>query len=160
VTKALKIFGSVPVTMPITETYTALERGVVDGTVVPWEGVFIFKLQDLLKYTTITDFYTVTMAFLMNKDKWESLPEDIKKILEPHIGYSLSEWAGRVYDETNEPMKQRCLKAGMQIVDLDPAVLAKLKEVTDPLRKEWVKEMSDKGFAAQEILDAAIEYIK
>ena len=43
VTQALKIFGAAPVNMPITETYTALESGVVDGTVVPYEGVVIFQ---------------------------------------------------------------------------------------------------------------------
>ena len=160
VTKALKMLGAVPVTMPVTETYTALERGVVDGTVLPWEGIFIFKLADLVKYATPTSFYTMTMAFLMNKAKWDSLPDDIKKIMEPEIGLSLSQWAGKVYDDTNEPMKQRCLAKGEKVVDMDPAVLAKLKEVTSPLRAEWVKEMNEKGLPGQAVLDAATAAIK
>ncbi|MCF8094093.1 MAG: TRAP transporter substrate-binding protein, partial [Desulfobacteraceae bacterium] len=50
VTKALKTFGATPVNMPVTETYTAMERGVVDGTVLPWEGLFVFNLYELTSY--------------------------------------------------------------------------------------------------------------
>lgn len=160
VTQALKIFGAAPVNMPITETYTALERGVVDGTVVPWEGVVIFKLDELLKYTTPADFYTVTMAVLMNKKKWDSLPDDIKKIMSEHIGMPFSRECGRIYDLTDQPMKEKCLKAGMQIVELTPEAKAKLHEVTMPIRSDWVKDMNSKGLPGQAVLDAAIQFLK
>ncbi len=160
VTQALKIFGAAPVNMPITETYTALERGVVDGTVVPYEGVVIFKLDELLKYTTPADFYTVTMAFLMNKKKWDSLPDDIKKIIDENAGLPLSIEAGRVYDEVEIPMKEKCLKAGMQIVEMSPEAKAKLHEVTMPIREDWVKEMESKGLPGKEVYETALEYLK
>jgi len=160
VTQALKIFGSAPVNMPITETYTALERGVVDGTVVPFEGVVIFKLNELLKYTMPADFYTVTMAFLMNKRKWDSLPDDVKKIMEEHSGLPLSIECGRVYDMVENPMKEKCLESGMEIVEFSPEVKAKLQEVTMPIRKDWVQEMESKGLPGQEVLDSAVQLLQ
>jgi len=160
VTQALKIFGAAPVNMPITETYTALERGVVDGTVIPYEGVVIFKLDELLKYTTPASFYTVTMAFLMNKKKWESLPDDIKKIFDENAGLPLSIEAGRVYDQVEPIMKEKCLKAGMQIVEMTPEAKAKLHEVTMPIREDWVKEMDGKGLPGKETLKTALEFLK
>ncbi len=160
VTQALKIFGAAPVNMPITETYTALERGVVDGTVVPWEGVATFKLNELLKYSTPAKFYTVTMALLMNKKKWDSLPEDVKKVISENSGLSLSMECGRVYDETDQPNKEICLKSGMQVVELSPEAKATLKSVTEPIREDWVKEMKAKGLPGKEVLDAAINLLK
>jgi len=160
VTQALKIFGAAPVNMPITETYTALERGVVDGTVVPYEGVVIFKLDELLKYTSPADFYTVTMAFLMNKKKWDSLPDDIKKIIDENAGLSLSMEAGRVYDEVEIPMKEKCLKAGMEIVELSPEAKQKLRDVTMPIREDWVKEVESKGLPGKEVLDTALQLLQ
>lgn len=159
VTKALKIFGAVPVNMPVTETYTALERGVVDGTVLPWEGNFIFKLAEILKYGTETDFYTMTMMVVMNQKKWDSLPDNIKKIIDETTGMAMSKEAGRVYDVTNEPMKNLCLKKGMEAIKLDPAEKKKLEELTIPLRNEWIEEMNAKGLPGKAVLDAALQYI-
>lgn len=160
VTEALKIFGAVPVNMPITEAYTALERGVVEGTVLPWEGNFVFKLAELLKYGTETDFYTMTMMVVMNKRKWDSLPEDIQKIIDETTGMAMSVEAGKVYDQTDEPLKQLCIKKGMQSLELPAEEENKLEKLTLPLRDKWAKEMEAKGMPGQAVLDAAIKFIK
>ncbi len=160
VTEALKIFGAVPVNMPITETYTALERGVVEGTVLPWEGNFVFKLSELLKYSTETDFYTMTMMVVMNKRKWNSLPDDVKKIIDETTGMAMSEEAGKVYDQTDDPMKKLCMKNGMQDFEFPSAEKEKLEMLTMPLREEWVKNMEAKGLPGKAVLDAAVQYIK
>jgi len=160
VTKALKIFGATPVTIPITETYTALERGVVDGTVVPWEGVFIFKLADLLKYSTPTNFYTMTMMVVMNKKKWDSLPADVKKVIDENSGEVMSLACGKTYDAVEEPLKKKCLAKGMKVVKLPAADIKKLKALAEPIRKEWVKDMDAKGLPGQAVLDAAIKFLK
>ncbi len=160
VTEALKLFGAVPVNMPITETYTALERGVVEGTVLPWEGNFVFKLAELLKYSTETDFYTMTMMVVMNKRKWKSLPEDVQKIIDETTGMAMSAEAGKVYDQTNEPMKQLCMKKGMKPFEFPNEEKEKLEKLTLPLRDKWVKNMEGKGLPGQKVLDATIRFIK
>jgi TRAP-type C4-dicarboxylate transport system substrate-binding protein len=159
VTEALKSFGAVPVNMPITETYTALERGVVEGTVLPWEGNFIFKLAELLKYGTEADFYTMTMMVVMNKKKWESLPDDVKKVIDETTGAVMSEEAGRVFDNVRPVMKDLCLKKGMEAIQLPESEKEKLKALTMPLRQEWIKEMAAKELPGEEVLKAAIQFL-
>lgn len=157
VTEALKIFGAVPVNMPVTETYTALERGVIEGTVLPWEGNFVFKLAELLKYGTETEFYTMSMMVVMNKRKYESLPEDVKKAIDATTGLVMSQEAGKVYDDTNVPMRNLCMKKGMEVLRLPDQEKKKLKSLTMPLRDKWVKEMEAKGMPGKAILDAAVK---
>jgi TRAP-type C4-dicarboxylate transport system substrate-binding protein len=157
VTEALKIFGAVPVNMPVTETYTALERGVIEGTVLPWEGNFVFKLAELLKYGTETEFYTMSMMVVMNKRKYESLPDDVKKAIDATTGLVMSQEAGKVYDDTNTPMKNLCMKKGMEVLRLPAEEKKKLQALTMPLRDKWVKEMEAKGIAGKAILDAAVK---
>lgn len=159
VTKALKSFGAVPVNMPITETYTALERGVVEGTVLPWEGNFIFKLAELLKYGTETDFYTMTMMVVMNQKKWESLPDDVKKVIDETTGAVMSAEAGRVFDNVRPVMKKLCLKKGMEAIQLPASEKEKLQALSMPLRQEWIKEMAAKGLPGEEVLKAAIQFL-
>lgn len=159
VTKALKAFGAVPVTMAVSESYTALERGVVDGTVLPWEGLYVFNQAELLKYSTETDFYTMTMMVVMNKRKYDSLPDDIKKVIDQTTGIVMSREAGRVYDITRPVHKEKCLEKGMEVIQLPPEDTKKLEELTMPLRREWIEEMDQKGLPGKAVLDAAIEFI-
>ena len=158
VTEALKIFGAVPVNMPVTETYMSLERGVIEGTVLPWEGNFVFKLAELLKYGTETGFYTMTMMVTMNKNKWNSLPDNVKKVFDETTGMAMSAEAGRVYDATDVPMRNLCVKKGMKVIQLPEEEVKKLEALTMPIRSEWVQEMTKKGNPGQAILDAAIKY--
>ena len=158
VTEALKIFGAVPVNMPVTETYTALERGVIGGTVLPWEGNFVFKLAELLKYGTETEFYTMSMMVVMNKRKWDSLPEDVKKAIDETTGMVMSENAGKVFDDTNIPMKNLCVKKGMQVLQLPLEEKKKLEALAKPIRSQWVVDMESKGLPGQVLLDAAIAF--
>lgn len=159
VTKALKAFGAVPVTMSVSESYSALERGVVDGTVLPYEGLYVFNQAELIKYSTETDFYTMTMMIVMNKRKYDSLPDDIKKVIDQTTGFVLSREAGRVYDGLIPVMKERCLEKGMQDIKLSPNDTEKLKALTIPLREEWIKEMEKKRLPGKAVLDEAIKLI-
>jgi TRAP-type C4-dicarboxylate transport system substrate-binding protein len=144
--------------MPITETYTSLARGVVDGTVSPWEGVAVFKFDEVIKYSTQAGFYTMTMIIAMNKDKYESLPDDLKKIIDDTTGLVMSERLGKAYDEVEIPLRNAAVKKGVQIAEFESGEMNRLREKTMHMRGQWVEEMSAKGYPAQEILDTAIKY--
>jgi TRAP-type C4-dicarboxylate transport system substrate-binding protein len=159
VTNALKIFGAVPVTMAVSDSYSALERGVVDGTVLPWEGLYVFNQAELLKYSTEASFYTTTMMIVMNKRKYNSLPDDIKKVIDQTTGLVLSREAGGVYDSMRPVYKERCLEKGMQTIQLPPEDIEKLKSLTMPIREEWIKDMEKKRLPGKAVLDAAIKFI-
>jgi TRAP-type transport system periplasmic protein len=159
VTSALNIFGATPVSLPINETYAALESGKVDGTVAPWEGLGIFKLDDITKFATNADFYTMTMMVVMNKNKFDSLPNDVKKIINENSGLVLSTECGKLYDATDEPFREQALKKGIIEYNLDPKEKRKLEALTLPLRVRWVKDMNSKGLPGKEVLKEVLEII-
>lgn len=160
VTKALKEFGAAPVSMPVTEVYTALERGVVDGTVLPYEGIWVFKMAELVKYSTEADFYTMTMTVVMNNKKWNSLPEDVQKVIWANSGLALSLACGKAFDGAEGFLRKKILEKGVIASRLPAAELAKLKALVDPLEKGFVKDMAAKGLPGQEILIFAKEQLK
>lgn len=159
VTKALIFYGAFPVNLPITETYLALKKGRIEGTVLPWEGNHIFKLSKLLRYVNEINFYTMTMMVVMNKRKWESLPADVKNVFEETTGRAMSTQAGRVYDKARPIMKEHCQKDGMTVITLPDDEKEKLKTISMILRKEWVNEMEHKGFPGENILRTVIRYV-
>lgn len=160
VTQALKIFGATPVSLPVTETYTALKRGDVDGTVVPWEGLGIFKLDDLTKFALVnTNFYTMPMMVVMNKRIWDSLPDDVKTIIDRTTGLTMSRQAGQVYDATDKPFKERAMNKGITTNTLTDKDMNALKQLTKPLRVEWAIKTRLKGIDADSILDNALQLL-
>src|SRR5690625_2229766 len=67
--------------MPMNETYEALERGVVDGTIGSWEAVVAWGLDEVINYSTVGNFYNTTKYVVMNEDVWNSRSEGDLEIL-------------------------------------------------------------------------------
>lgn len=159
ISKALKIWGAVPVAQPITETYQSLQLGVLDGTVLPYEGMVVFKLNELCKHSTIGNLYTMPMMIVANKKKWKKLPADVQKLIEDTTGLQMSMAAGKAFDDMEKPFRGICLKKGMKESILEPSEYQKMKDSTLPLREEWAKEMEEKGLPGKQILKTALELI-
>ena len=80
--------GIAPVTIPSSDTYTALERGTVDGFGFPLMGPGKQGWTKVVKYIIDHPFYNQNCTILLNLDKWNKIPaEDQKKILEITAAY-------------------------------------------------------------------------
>ncbi len=160
VTSALKIFGAIPVQIPANETMDALKKGTLNGTVFPWEGVTIFKIDNIVKYSTIANFYTETMMVIMNKEKFNSLPDNVKKIIDQNSGMTLSKECGHVYDVTDAPFRELVLKKGVTEFNFVQRDKKKLEAFTLPLRVRWVKEMDSNKLPGKQVLKRALELLE
>ena len=106
-TKLLSSLGATPVGMPLPQIPDAMSKGVINGAVVPWEVVPAVKLNELAKFHSEFDpklpaLYTTTFVMAMNKAKYDSLPPDLKKVIDANSGIETSAWLGKV-QEGNDP---------------------------------------------------------
>jgi TRAP-type C4-dicarboxylate transport system substrate-binding protein len=153
--KAFTLMGSNPVSMPISELTVSLQKGVIDGMLTPFSALADFRLFDLVKYITEVDFYVSPMAVVMNKEKFNSLPESARKALEEAGGKQWGLHAAKAYDEHDQDSVQEANKQGkIKIVKITGPELQKFKDRVKPMDAEWVKETSQKGVRAKEVLDA------
>ncbi len=95
----IEALGATPVAMPVPELPPALQKGVVDGALIPWEIIPPLKIQDQTEYQIeLYDrerFGNTTFQVSMNKDRWDGLPADIQKAFKDASG---REWWGHVGD--------------------------------------------------------------
>ncbi len=56
-----------------------MERGVVDGTILPYEAAKAFKLAEVTKHVVDVRIFTASQFTIMNLDKYNALPADLKK---------------------------------------------------------------------------------
>src|SRR5699024_3447506 len=114
----LERLGATPVSMPMDENFGALERGVVDGTIAPWEAVKTWDLEEVINYATIGNFYSTTMFVVMNKDLYDGMDEEAQKIIKDNTGEKMSQKTGEIFDEYREEAIESAEEKGVEIHEL------------------------------------------
>ena len=155
VNQSFTMLGATPVFMPVPSVYTALERGVIDGTAISYEGLVAFKQDDVVKYATTCTLYSLNMAIVMNKRKFDSLPPDVKKAIDETTGLAMCRKAGKAFDDAEIIDKKKAVAKGVQVLELPPAELAKWKEDSRKIWQQWAKDMNAKGLPGTAVLDMA-----
>lgn len=158
--KMLAAFGAAPVAMPLPAVTESMSKGVIDGYVLPWEVIPTVKLHELTKYHSETPanepaLYTAVFTIAMNKAKYASLPDDLKKVIDANSGAEFSAMIGRVWDESAPAARQQAVANGNQFNMIASSELAGWRKVGDKLAADWVEEMTGKGYPAQDMLDSA-----
>ena len=151
----IKQLGGSPVSMPITEVYTSLEKGVLDGVLTAFTAMRSFRIYDVTKYSLDMGFTCMPMIVVMNLKKWNSLSPEIQNVFDGLFRNYSFEAAGE-YDNDVAKSKKYGRDNGQIIVPISNDEFAKWKESVSPLRSKWVKDMKKKGLPGQEILDAAL----
>jgi TRAP-type C4-dicarboxylate transport system substrate-binding protein len=154
----LEKVGATPVGMPVPAVPEALSKGVIDGATIPWEVTAALKVPELVSHHTEftgNALYVLTFVLAMNKDRYESLPDDLKKVIDDNSGLEFSVFAGGTMEESDAPARQAALDRGNGIVTLDAAETAVWVEVSKPIYEEWVAEMDAKGIDGQALIDEA-----
>jgi hypothetical protein len=77
-TEMAKALGAVPTLIPMPDVYQSLDKGVVDAGAAPWEAVQAFRLYEVAKNFTIAPFYAAYFSICANKQKWQSLPKEVR----------------------------------------------------------------------------------
>jgi TRAP-type C4-dicarboxylate transport system substrate-binding protein len=163
ITKLLASLGATPVGMPLPGIPDALSKGVIDAAVIPWEVVPSVKVNELAKYHSEFDpklpaLYTTTFVMTMNKAKYDSLPPDLKKVIDNNSGIETSGWLGKV--QQGNDTRGRATVKDSAVLRFSQADYDQFKKVSSKVDESWVKEMDGKGFKGEELLGGARSLIE
>jgi TRAP-type C4-dicarboxylate transport system substrate-binding protein len=163
--KMLAMMGATPVGMPVPAVPEALSKGVIDGAVIPYEVAPGIKVNELTKYTAEPDrqfnaLYTTVFLVAMNKARYESLPPDLKKVLDANSGADFSAFMGKTQAAADVPGKAQMLASGSQISVIPGPELDKWRKATDALDDQWAADITSKGGDGKKLLQEARDLIK
>ncbi|WP_370312210.1 TRAP transporter substrate-binding protein [Sagittula sp.] len=158
-TLLLEKLGAVPIGMPVPQFPEALSKGVLDGGVITWEMSPSLKLDELTdSHTDVAgdkSLYNLFFIWGMNKDVYDSLPEDLKAVIDANSGLETSAWAGRAHDTGDAEGRAVMEAAGNQIATLSEEETAHIRELGDEVIDEWIADMDAKGLPGQQLVDDA-----
>ena len=150
--EVVKRLGGIPVAMPQSETPEAIQKGVVKGMVSSMEILKDFKFAAYTPYATIANLPIVSFAVVMNQAKWNSLPAEVKDVLEK-MRREQAEWTGKyVDDHVTEAIAWSRANYNHQIFELPADDHEKVASLLKPMTEDYVKRTAALGLQGAQIV--------
>jgi tripartite ATP-independent transporter DctP family solute receptor len=147
--KMFQAYGANPSPMKLSEVFTALQTGVMDGQENPFTQIYSSKFQEVQKYLSLTGHVYTPAYVTVGAKKWASLPADVRSTLESVA----KETQQFVYDKAakdDEDLLGKLKAGGMQVnTPNKDAFIAASRPVYDEFAKEvkGAKELIDRAIA-------------
>jgi TRAP-type transport system periplasmic protein len=149
----LKNLGGSPIAMPQSDTPEALQKGVVKGSFSSLEVLKDFNYAAYTPYVTLLNLQIVSFAVVMNKDKWNALPADVKKVFDD-MRREQALWTGNYVDNhVKEALvwsKQKY--KDFQIFELPKADAAEVPKLMKPIIDAYIKKANAAGLPGDQII--------
>ncbi len=153
----LEILGAVPVDMPMSETPEALQRGMVKGLLSSLEVLMDFNFAAYTPHVTRLDLQVYPFAVIMNRDKWDSLPQDVQQVMD-ELRLEQALWTGEYMDaQVEKSLEYSRDNYDSRIFELTPEEYALIDEKLAGLVDVWKQEAVRNNLPAEEILADLLE---
>jgi len=158
--EVVKRLGGIPVAMPQSETPEAIQKGVVKGMVSSMEILQDFKFAAYTPYATVANLPVVTFAVVMNRDKWNTLPPEVKKVLDD-MRREQALWTGTYVDNhVTEALAWSRKNYNHQVFTLPASDAENVKSLLKPMVDEYVKRVTAQGLPGDKIVADAMAFKK
>jgi len=149
--QALNALGASTVSLPGSEEYMSLQTGVIDGTITGINIGIHRKLYEVCKYAIKEPplFFGV-LLMLMNKETWDSIPQDLQKIIE-ETAHEVANDQIAVISNQEEKMWSEFAKR-VDCYSISPAEQARWRKAIGDLGDKHAEELSAKGYPGKEAL--------
>lgn len=159
--KVVQALGAQPVGIRAPETREAIRTGVADGVMAPFESLLGWKWGDVVNFTIFgfDSSYTTAMFVFMNKKKWESLPPDIRQIIDEVS----EEWAakqGQAWDQLDKTGLVYFKGKNGTIVLPGKDEGMRWANAVKPLIDEYVRTLRSRGLPGREAADFCLDYLR
>ena len=138
----LNALGANAVPMPFPELYVALESKAVDGQENPYATAEASKFYEVQKYMSATKHIYNPQMMLVSKKFWDQLSADEKQILEA-AALEARDYQRKVAREMSDKSRQFLLSKGMQINDIAPQELARMRDKVKPVVDKYAAQVGE-----------------
>ena len=141
-----------PQILPISETYTAVQTGTVDGLEYAATILYAEKYYEVVKYYTDLQWQYVGEHFIINQDLWNELPDDLKEIVRD------AAWEAMEYESELEEQDRA---QAMDMLEEKGVECITLTDEEFELWRDYARSLNDglREFVGAETFDKVMEII-
>ena len=152
--------GGAAVNMPIPDVYLSLQKGVIDGWAIDWVGFDDYKSYEVCKYATEAGFYMPLLYTVMNINTWNSLPQDVRQVIQGVSGSAGVEYEANVWDSEAARLKEVNKGRGVEIINLSSAELKKWSDLAKPTWTEYAQRLDAKGLPGTAAMNEVMSLVQ
>lgn len=152
--KAFSAVGAVPTSVTATEAYNAMESGVVDTVAFAQHAHFAFRTIDMAEWWTANlNPGTVNCPVVVNTDAYEALSDKEREALDSSVDEAIAHYLDN-YGQLLAKWDTVLAEKGVKKVELAAGEIDAFRaKAADPIREQWIADMSAQGLPAQELYD-------
>ena len=152
--------GAEPVGMPLPALPQALSKNAVDGALIPYEVFPPLKFHQLTHHSLSLEgdsrFGTSVFLFAMNKDRYNKLSPELKKVIDNNSGRFIAKDIGQVWMDSEAPGIKMQKNSKKSTVAVASAKITKdFNKVGQKVVNKWIKEMDKKGIDGKTLVKKA-----
>lgn len=139
----MRALGALPQVLAFSETYQALQTGVVDGTENPPSNLYTQKMHEVQKHVSVTNHGYLGYAVVVNKKFWEGLPADIRAALTKAMVESTKVANDTAFNDNQDALAK--VKASGKTTIYAPSIGERflLKKALVPVHKQLASRVGD-----------------
>ena len=134
--------GANTIAMPFPEVYTAMEQKVIDGHENPFTVIADSKLYEVQKFVSTTRHIYNPQSVIMSKKSWDKLSDEEKKIIQSSLDEAKT-YQRQVSREAEAKAIALLKEKGMQINEVSPQEIARMREKIKPVLDKYSKEVGE-----------------
>ena len=119
---------------------------------IPWEVVPAVKVHELVKNDIeipgSPTLYTATFILAMNKAKYDSLPADLKKVMDQNSGQFAANMAGQMWDDQAKLVEDMVRKRGNSVTAISAEEAARWRKAIEPVTEAWIRQVKERASTA------------
>lgn len=159
----IEALGAIPKGMPVPALPEALQKGTVDGALIPWEIIPPLGIHKNTKFQieghNKARLGTTTFQVSMNKGRWEGLPDDIKKAFKDASTPEWLETIGKIWRAGDDHGIKVAVDSGNTHITLTEEETAAFDKALEPVVQRWIDDVSSKGIDGAALVKRARELI-
>ena len=159
--KYIEALGGTPITVPTSDVYEGVSKGVFDGFTNDWHNIDCFKLYEPIDYCLDLPVSYTSCFVMMNKESYEKLPDDLKAIIDEYAGNYAGDMAGYWWDSCNYWVADKMRANGVEVYKPSEELKtwAQSDEIVKPIHEWYIGYLNEAGYDGQAIYDKCVEIV-
>ena len=160
VSAALEHLGAEPMVLQVDEVMDAVRRGRIEGIVTNW-GNPLQGFNDHMKRHADLRFYTSAFFIVMNQERYEGLPGEVREAIDDMSGAVLVERLGDLWANWAAPVRAGAEGPDHEVIEPDTEAMAAWREALDPVTERYLDDLAANGFPdARATYDELVERLR
>jgi C4-dicarboxylate-binding protein DctP len=137
----MRALGAIPQVMAFSEVYQALQTGVVDGAETSPTNIYTQRWHEVQKFISMSHHGYDAYAIVVNRKFWDSLPADIRTVLEQAVSDSTRYVESLSAQEDVDAINAIRNSGRCQIIELTAEERSSLKRALEPVHRQMAQRV-------------------